>query len=186
MCSRSNFLVHADVPFSYMAEEDRYLAFADLLHDIVQISHPESHRAIIRLEDVDPTYPPELLRRAADYLASEGVPFSVAVVPVYRDPLGYYNGGIAETIEMSRAPEFVQTLKYMVSKGGQLVMHGYTHQYDAALNPFTAVTGDDYEFFRVTYDAQTNLVDYMPVPEDSRPWVQNRLRQGCTSSVNPD
>ena len=57
-------------------------------------------------------------------------------------------------------------------------MHGYTHQYDSAPNPFTAVTGDDYEFFRVTYDAQTNLVDYMPVPEDSRPWVQNRLRAG--------
>jgi uncharacterized protein YdaL len=174
----SNFWYVADVPFSYMSEEDRYLAFADLLHDIVQIPHPESRRAIIRLEDVDPTYPPELLRRAADYLASESVPFVVAVVPVYNDPLGYYNNGVAETIEMSHAPEFIQTLKYMVSKGAQLVMHGYTHQYDATPNPFTAVTGDDYEFFRVTYDAQTNLVDYMPVAEDSRSWVQNRLRAG--------
>ena len=174
----SNFWYIADVPFSYMAEEDRYLAFSDMLHDIVQIPHAESRRAIIRLEDVDPTYPPELLRRAADYLASEGVPFCVAVVPVYKDPLGYYNGGVPEMIEMSQAMEFVQTLKYMVSKGAQLVMHGYTHQYDAVVNPFTAVTGDDYEFFRVTYDAQTNLVDYTAVPDDSRQWVQNRLRAG--------
>jgi uncharacterized protein YdaL len=174
----SNFWYVADVPFSYMTEEDRYLVFADLLHDIVGINHPESHRAIIRLEDVDPSYPPALLRAAADYLHSEGVPFAVATVPVYSDPLGYYNSGEPERIEMSQAPEFIDALKYMIGGGGQLVMHGYTHQYDSVTNPFTAATGDDYEFFRVTYDAQTNLVDYMPVPEDSRQWVLGRIRAG--------
>lgn len=174
----SNFWYVADVPFSYMSEEDRYLVFADLLHDIVGIDHPASHRAIIRLEDVDPSYPPALLRAAADYLHSEGVPFAVATVPVYSDPLGYYNGGEPERIEMSQASEFVDALKYMIGRGAQLVMHGYTHQYDSVTNPFTGATGDDYEFFRVTYDAQTNLVDYMPVAEDSRPWVLGRIRAG--------
>jgi uncharacterized protein YdaL len=174
----SNFWYVADVPFSYISEEDRYLAFADLLHDMVGIDHPESHRAIIRLEDVAPSYPPELLHAAADYLASERVPFCVATVPVYADPLGYYHGGEAVRIEMADAPQFVEALKYVIGRGAQLVMHGYTHQYNAVPNPFTGATGDDYEFFRVTYDAQTNLVDYAPVPEDSPQWAQARIRAG--------
>jgi len=171
-----NFWYVADTPFAYISEEDRYVVFADVLHDILQISHPESHRALIRLEDIDPTYPTGQLREAADYLHSEGVPFLVSVIPVYRDPLGYYNHGVAETVRMSRKPEFVQTLKHLMAQGGQIVLEGYTHQYDSVPNPFTGVTGDDYEFFRVTVDERNNTVDYMPVPEDSRYWVQNRIR----------
>ena len=41
----------ADIPFSYLAETDRYLVFADVLHDIVGISHAASPRAMVRLED---------------------------------------------------------------------------------------------------------------------------------------
>jgi len=174
----NNFWYFADAPFSYMSEEDRYLVFADLLHDILQMDHPHNQRALLRLEDISPTYRPELLRQAADYLADAGIPFTVSVIPVYTDPLGYYNDGIPEIATMSSVPQFVETLKYMVAKGGQLVMHGYTHQYSNVPNPFTAVSGDDYEFFRVTYDGQTNLVDYRPLPEDSRTWVQNRLNSG--------
>jgi len=148
-----NFWYVADSPFAYLSEEDRYLVFADVLHDILQVAHPESHRAIIRLEDVDPTYPTDRLRQVADYLHSEGVPFLVSVVPVYQDPLGFYNDGVSKTVEMSRAPEFLETLKYMESRGGQLVSEGYTHQYDRGPNPYTGVTGDDYEFFRVTVDS---------------------------------
>src|SRR4051812_39585615 len=48
----SNFWYVADIPFGYISEEDRYLVFADLLHDIIQRDHPASHKAIIRLEDV--------------------------------------------------------------------------------------------------------------------------------------
>ena len=171
-----NFWYVADSPFAYLGEEDRYVVFSDVLHDILQVSHPESHRAIIRLEDVDPTSPTEQLRQAADYLHSEDVPFLVSVVPVYADPLGFFNQGIPKTVLMSRAPEFVETLKYMVAQGGQIVLEGYTHQYDGAANPYTGVSGDDYEFFRVTLDAQNNFVDYRPVPEDSKHWVQDRIR----------
>ena len=171
-----NFWYVADAPFTYIDEEDRYLVFADALHDILGIAHPESHRAVIRLEDIDPTYPTDLLRQAADYLHSEGVPFVVSVIPVYTDPLGFYNHGVPETVAMSRAPGFVQALKYMISQGGQLVVHGYTHQYDDRPNPYTGVSGDDYEFFRVTLDAQNNFLEYGPLPEDSRHRVQERIR----------
>jgi hypothetical protein len=81
-------------------------------------------------------------------------------------------------VSISQAPEFVDALKYMAWRGAQFVMHGYTHQYAAVANPFTAVSGDDYEFFRVTLDAQTNIATYAAVPEDSTTWVQSRLTAG--------
>jgi uncharacterized protein YdaL len=174
----SNFWYVADLPFAYMSEEDRYLAFADLLHDIVGIDHAPSRRAIIRLEDVDPTYDLPQLRTMADYLHSQAAPFGVATIPVYVDPHGYYTEGESVRVELSDAPEFVDTLKYMIGRGGQLLMHGYTHQYHSELNPFTGVSGDDYEFFRVVYENETNLVHYAPVPEDSASWALGRVRAG--------
>lgn len=174
----TNFWYVGDIPFSYISEEDRYLIFADLLHDMIQRDHAQSHKAIIRLEDVDPTYDTATLRAAADYLKSETVPFAVAVIPRYKDPHGFYDNGTPSDVSMSQAPEFVRALKYMVASGGQLVMHGYTHQYGSIANPYTAVSGDDYEFFRVTIDAQTNIVTYSPVPEDAVLWVQARLSAG--------
>ncbi|HEV8291713.1 MAG TPA: DUF2334 domain-containing protein, partial [Tepidisphaeraceae bacterium] len=171
----ANLWYIADSPFSYMSEEDRYLVFADLLHDIVQINHPESHRAIIRLEDISPVYPSALLHRAADLLAGEAVPFAAAVVPIYKDPLGYYTGGVPEEFTMSNSPQFLDALNYMQRKGAQFILHGYTHQYDSTPNPFTGVSADDYEFFRVTIDEHTNIVTYTPVPEDSANWARARL-----------
>ena len=50
-------------------------------------------------------------------------------------------------------------------------MHGYTHQYDATPNRYTAVSADDYEFW--------NIVQNTPVAEDtSITWASNRLKAG--------
>ncbi len=167
----------ADVPFSYISGTDRYVAFADLMHDIVGINHPVTHRALIRIEDVDPTTSPTELKAIADYLYSQSVPFLVSVVPVYQDPLGYYSNGVPESLRMSLAPAFISALKYMVARGGQLVDEGYTHQYDSTLNPYTGVSGDDFEFYRVTADPTQNwaLTYQGPVAEDSQNWIQNRI-----------
>lgn len=170
-----HFWYVADSPFDYIDEEDRYLVFADALHDILRVTHRENHRALIRLEDIDPAYPTGLLRQAAEVLHAEGVPFLISLVPVYADPLGTFNGGEPEVVLLSRSPDFAATLRYMQSLGGQIVLHGYTHQYDSVPNPYNGVTGDDYEFFRVRLDAQNNVVEYGPVPEDSRHWAEKRV-----------
>jgi uncharacterized protein YdaL len=114
----------------------------------------------------------------ADYLYSQGVPFAISVIPEYRDPLGYYNSGIAETVKMQDAPAVVSAIKYMVSKGGQVVQHGYTHQYSTVANPETGVTGDDYEFFKMSLDSNRNIVYDGPLPEDSQTWAKNRVSTG--------
>jgi uncharacterized protein YdaL len=165
----------ADFPFSYVTEEDRYVAFADALHDILGIRHLESHRALMRIEDVNPTTSPEALRAIADYLFSEGVPFLVAVVPVYEDPSGQYNSGIPMQRSLSKEPEFVEALRYMQARGGQILLHGYTHQYNSTANPYAGVTGEDFEFYRATLNENQGVVFGGPVPEDSYRWVRSRV-----------
>lgn len=171
----SNFWYIADSPFSFISEEDRYLVFCDVLHDILNSKHPEIHRALIRLEDVDPTFPPQRLRDISELLRSLEVPFGIGVIPIYSDPTGVYNNGIPRHQSLSQSPDFIEALRYAATNGGELFLHGYTHQYLSAPNPYTTVTGDDYEFFRVVLDGQNNVSFYGPVPEDSMAWAQERV-----------
>ena len=64
-------------------------------------------------------------------------------------------------IYLSDRPEFVRAIRYMVSKGGSVVMHGVTHQ-------FRGKSTDDYEFWDEFSDG--------PIPNDSRALVEKKLR----------
>ncbi len=172
-----NLWYFADSPFSYVSEEDRYLVFCDLIHDIVGIDHAPSHRALIRIEDVDPIAHSSDLKSVADYLASQRAPFEVATIPVFNDPLGVVNG-TPQTVRLSQSHTVVNALKYMVSRGGQIIDHGYTHQYDSTPNPYDGMTGDDCEFLRSVWNeaaGDTELIG--PLPEDSVAWVNGRIDQ---------
>jgi uncharacterized protein YdaL len=177
--TRSGNLTYiGEVPFTYMTESDRYIVFADLLFGIFAPQTAHTRRALVRLEDVGPDANPAALREIADYLSSRGVPFSVAVYPVYKDPHGVYNGGVAETITLKQAPAVVSALKYMESKGGTLLMHGYTHQYEDRSNPYNGVSGDDFEFFTAHVNENDYVIYDGPVPNDSVKWTQDRINLG--------
>jgi len=75
------FTYVADSPFASTSPTDRYLLFADLLHDLLDEQHEESHSAIIRIEDVDPLENPDKLRDIADILSARDIPFLVVVGP---------------------------------------------------------------------------------------------------------
>jgi uncharacterized protein YdaL len=81
-----NFWYVADCPFEYVSETDRYLLFADLLHDMLGEDHPRSHRVLIRIEDVHPLEDPNRLRAVANLLHSEKVPFLISLIPYYVNP----------------------------------------------------------------------------------------------------
>jgi uncharacterized protein YdaL len=84
----------ADSPFASATENDRYLLFADMLHDILGEQHEESHSALIRIEDVDPLENPDKLRDIADILSARDIPFLVGVIPFYVDrPPSTLNSG---------------------------------------------------------------------------------------------
>ncbi|HEX6121999.1 MAG TPA: DUF2334 domain-containing protein, partial [Ktedonobacterales bacterium] len=181
-----------EVPFSYMGETDRYLIFADLLFSADAPAATPSHRALVRLEDINATTDPTALRQIADYLSSVHAPFSLAVIPRYLDPNGFYNNGVPQNITLAQAPDLVAALKYAQSKGGTIIEEGYTHQYSNVANPYTGVSGDDAEFFRAqcsttqtppyNFEAPCQNTDWViwtgPLSGDSSTSAQGRAQTG--------
>ena len=164
------FWYFADMPFSYIGPRDRYLVLADVLHDILEIPHAENHRALVRLEDVGALVSVSTMKSLTDYLYGKHIPFSIATIPFYRDPLGVDNSGIPREVHLSHATNLKRALNYSLARNGEIVMHGYTHQYNSMRNKFTAVSGDDFEFW--------NTVANTPVAEDSTTWARGRLQLG--------
>jgi uncharacterized protein YdaL len=174
-----NLTYIGEVPFAYFNESDRRMVFEDLLFDALGSGAPAPRRALLRLEDISPGYDAQelaQLRADADYLSSKGIPFGFGVSPQYTDPLGTYNGGQPETVRLRQAADVVNTLKYLQSKGGMMIEHGWTHQYSNIRNPYTGVTGDDFEFYRATEDPITHTLTFVgPVPNDSANYADSRL-----------
>jgi uncharacterized protein YdaL len=147
----------ADSPFASATESDRYLLFADMLHEILGEHHEESHSALLRIEDVGPLDNPNKLREIADLLSSRGIPFLVSTIPFYVDP----SQGLR--ISLSDKPDMVDALRYMVRNGGTLVMHGVTHQY-------RGLTASDFEF----WDESTNK----PIKGETPEAIARKLETG--------
>ncbi|MGA2624592.1 MAG: DUF2334 domain-containing protein [Bacteroidota bacterium] len=152
-----NFMYIADSPFASSTETDRYILFADMLHDILGEPHEENHHALLRIEDVDVFESPGKLRDIADMLSSKHIPFLVGIIPFFVDPEA------GTRLSISDKPEFVDAIHYMVAHGATIVMHGVTHQY-------LGVTAVDYEFW-------DGSVDH-PIKTDSKEYVERKLRTG--------
>lgn len=171
---RKGMLTHvADIPFTYIHEQDRYLAITDLMHDFLGIAHREDHRALFRLEDVHPNVLATDIRTVTDELKLGRVrPWGIALVPEYRDPLGYYNGGVGEQFTMNdtRARTWRTQIRRAMTYGAKLYLHGWTHQYGNVPNPYNGVTADDFEFWYVPGDA--------PIAEDTYEWFTGRVDTG--------
>jgi uncharacterized protein YdaL len=171
-------------PLSYIGPDDRYLAFCDLLFELLAPTAGERHRALVRIEDVHPRSSPAALRALADTFASEGVPFSIAVIPVFRDPRPQGPG--PATVRLRDAPDVVAALRYMLERGGTLVLHGLTHQYRDVGNPYDGVTGQDYEFFRAHVAGDGRVALDGPVPEDSARWALARVDEALRAFDEAD
>lgn len=188
----SNLTYVGEIPFSYISETDRYVAFSDLLFPALAPTATPSHRALVRLEDVSAMSDPSQIEAAASYLSSVGVPFSVNVIPQYLDPNGYYSNGVAVSESIGESPPLVNALKYALSHGGSLNEEGYTHQYSNVANPYSGVSGDDAEFYRAqctttenppyTYDSPCQSTDWVvwrgPLPGDSQTGALGRVLAG--------
>ena len=170
-----NFWYVADMPFSYIGPRDRYLAVADLLHEVMATNPAElsgPRQALLRLEDVSAITEPAHLATLAALMqqwqdpvtgAAAQIPFSIALISRYRDPLGIYNGGVSQEIRLRNAKALRAALNDALARGGRLVMHGWTHQYSNVRNPWSGVSGDDFEFW--------DIVGNRPLPKDSlRDW----------------
>lgn len=174
----ANLTYVGEIPFAYTGPNDRYLAAVDLIDHVSNPSMLARKRAMVRIEDVSADADPAALRAIADYLYSKGVPFTVAVIPYYVDPNGYYNNGVPVYTHLYQATAVVSALKYMQTKGGTLLMHGYTHQYSNIADPYSGVSADDFEFYLSHINASNYVVYDTPVPVDSMLWAQGRITSG--------
>lgn len=166
-----NLTYIGEIPLAYIAEADRYLALADLVLDLTDPNSVDTRNAAIRIEDVSPGMPAADVQAMVDYLAREGVPFQIAVVPIYTDPNGALNDGIPETLTLADTPDLVAVLQDAVARGGTLIQHGTTHQYGDIANPYNGVTGDDFEFIPSWCSAE-NSVQAPALPCTDDLWVQ--------------
>lgn len=173
-----NLTYIGESPFSFVGERDRYLIFSDILFNALAPNTPERHRAMVRLEDVGCDGEPSDLRAVADYLYSQSVPFSFGVYPVYKNPLGTDNNGVAETVKLSdrACAGVVSAIKYMQARGGTMIAHGYTHQFGAIANPYNGRSGDDFEFYMAHVDENDYVRYDGPVPGDSYEWARGRMQ----------
>ncbi len=167
----SNLTYVGEIPFSYMAETDRYVAFSDLLFPALAPSAQASHLALVRLEDVSGVTDPATLQAIGTYLHSQNVPFSINVIPQYTDPNGYYNNGTPQTVTLAQAPAVVSALKTMLTEGGSLNDEGLTHQYSNVANPYDGVSGDDAEFYRAQCSTTQTAPYNFEAPCQNNDWV---------------
>ena len=169
--SDAKFVV-GDVPFGYMHEADRYFAFADLLFDILD-EQPLRQKpfAFARTEDIHGFYERPLLEAAFSAHESEGVPISIAHIPLFMDPFNAFGLGKIETPRpASDGAEFVSLIGSLAKdKRNTVVWHGVTHQFGLMKNPSSGTSADDYEFW--------NMVANRPVDGDSVTTTLDRLAQ---------
>ena len=131
-------------PTAYLTSFGAHLVFLDILSEAYGIEHPKA--ALVRLEDVHAyTDRADLLATTA-YLNEEGVPFSLALIPIYSD-------GQGKEIRLSQSREFRTAVKRALLNGGELVLHGASHQYDGE-------TAIDYEFWDEKRMAPIGGADY--------------------------
>ena len=165
----------ADLPLGSELTQDASLALTDLLHDLVPGTDPailNRHRALVRIEDIGPMSDPENLKDIAEVMKREGVPYSIAVYPVYVGPVVR---GRQKTVRLADRPEVVRAIVEMLDGGATLVLHGYSHQFSNRKNPRTGESGADYEFFLAHLDDHGNVVYDGPVPGDSESWAYERI-----------
>jgi uncharacterized protein YdaL len=135
---RSNFWAVNNMAFF----EIEGLVFAELLHDIMDEDHPPETFAYLRLEDINPTYDTDRLRRVADFLYEQKVPYMVGVIPAFTDPKNN------RRVYISEVSEFGESIRYMQERGGIPILHGYTHQASKKEK-----SGEGYEFWDGDRDA---------------------------------
>ena len=196
----ANLTYVGEVPLSYISETDRYLVLSDLLFPALAPSAPVVHNAMLRLEDVSAKTDGAgsgNISGEMTWLEQNQIPFSVNVIPDYLDPNGFYSGGTAVAEALNQNTALVNDLKKAVSSHyGFINQEGYTHQYSNIANPYDAVTGDDFEFFRAwcsTTEAWpppqpdpngcpntdwVNMAGPLPSSVDTTKLVQGRINSG--------
>ncbi len=138
-------------PTSYIVSGGAHLIFMDLMHEVYGVTR--SKFALIRLEDVNPTSDPDNLAEITSYLSEMNVPFTVSLIPFHLHE--------NRLTTLREKDDLVKVLKSATNRGGEIVLHGLTHQH-------TGETGVDSEFW--------NEKNGAPLEEEG--YVKSRIEIG--------
>jgi len=130
-------------PTAFLKPFGAYLVFLDILHEVYGIERDKV--ALVRLEDIHPKVSTRDLLQASAALKNEGVPFSLALIPIY------VKG--RERVSINDDRTFRLGVKQALLDGGEVLVHGATHQFDGE-------TGIDYEFWDEKNDRPIGGADY--------------------------
>lgn len=152
--ANDNFLYVSYLPLA-IPYLDEPIPFFNALHETFG-HHKKDPKVLLRLEDIhagrlDFDFD---LASINEFLKQRSVPYHFGVIPVYVNPSKNI------TVNILDDPDLINTLKSMQLHNGELVLHGYTHQYDGE-------TGIDFEF----WDELKNK----PIDGDSQEFAQERV-----------
>lgn len=128
-----NFWYVADNPLNKAKEGSAYLAFADILHNVLD-DHSQERIAVVRIDGINPKTSSEKLQTIVDFLYFSRIPFAISVTPVYKKSLK------SEKVYLHDKQKLIKVLKDCQKKDGQIILNGYTHQLNGE-------TGKDVEFW---------------------------------------
>jgi hypothetical protein len=174
----------ADLPLGSEVTQDASLALTDLLHDLGPGADPATfnrHRALVRIEDIGPMSDPKALRNIAEAMKREGIPYSIAVYPVYVGPMVR---GRQKTVRLADRPEVVRTIVEMLDGGATLVLHGYSHQFGNRRNPRTGESGADYLLTSITPEMLFTTVRCLVTPRAGQQSALIRRLENCAKSAS--
>lgn len=161
---KDGFFYVADNPFLFISPQDRYLILADLLFDFLRLPPRGSARnALLRIEDIHPNYDLRLFYRTVDLLKRKGVPFAVSLIPKFVAAGRPESAGT----DLTERPAFIKALRYAQDNGGDLLLHGYTHDVAATAECPALGTGAGYEFWDRCRQA--------PLAQDSSEFARGRV-----------
>ena len=101
--------------------------------DVPATQPSEGKIALIRLEDFSASDSMLLninqlkFKAMGQFLNSEGIKFHIAWVPRYKRPSDNIDNDLLSNYSMNNVG-FINLLDYLINKGGQVGLHGYTHQ----------------------------------------------------------
>ena len=160
----AGFFYVADNPFLFINPQDRYLILADLLFDFLGLPPRGGGRhALVRLEDIHPNYDLRLFKRTVDLLKKKNVPFAISLIPKYVAPGKNEKDGV----ELTDRPDFLKALRYAQDNGGELLLHGYTHDVPGTPECAALGSGAGYEFW--------DRCRERPLAQDSTEFARGRV-----------
>ncbi|MFJ5965630.1 DUF2334 domain-containing protein [Bacillus sp. NPDC093026] len=112
---------------------------AEVFQSLMQPSNQTTTK-YLRLGDISPVTDEKKLLELGQYLSDQHIPFLLAVTPAWIDP------ATGDEVTLKDRPHLVNVLKQLQSKGGSVILHGFSRTYR------THESGQGFEFWDAQFD----------------------------------